>query len=282
MLDSKQGLALLLLLAAGFGAVHALTPGHGKTLVAAYLVGERGTVWHAVLLGLTTTLTHTAAVLVLAVVLLFVPSAAGAVQAGLGIVGGLCIAAFGLWLLYTRATGRADHVHLGGGHHHHGHGHDHDHGHSHGRWGHHHHHDHDHDHGVQPAAAVHGVTASPGVAVAEEKSAAPVKVGWWRIVVLGMYGGAVPCGDAIVMLVLAVSANRLWLALPLLLAFSAGLAGVLVALGVGVVFARNFAGARWGGGDRFRRVVKALPLVSAVLITGIGLWLCYASLHPAP
>jgi len=130
------------------------------------------------------------------------------------------------------------------------------------------------------------VTADPATAVAEAGPAptadAAAKVGWWRILVLGMYGGAVPCGDAIVMLVLAVSANRLWLALPLLLAFSGGLACVLVALGVGVVYARNFAGTRWGGGDHFRRVVKALPVVSAVLITGIGLWLCCASLHPAP
>ena len=57
------------MLAAGFGAVHALTPGHGKTLVAAYLVGERGTVGHAVLLGVTTTITHTAAVLAVAALL---------------------------------------------------------------------------------------------------------------------------------------------------------------------------------------------------------------------
>src|SRR5207247_125084 len=52
LLDPARGFWLLLLLAAGFGAIHALTPGHGKTLVAAYLVGERGTLWHAVLLGL--------------------------------------------------------------------------------------------------------------------------------------------------------------------------------------------------------------------------------------
>ena len=53
-LYSNHALWLLLLLAAGFGAIHALTPGHGKTLVAAYLVGERGTSWHAVVLGLVT------------------------------------------------------------------------------------------------------------------------------------------------------------------------------------------------------------------------------------
>src|SRR5262249_25035939 len=69
VLAKEIALFLGMLCAAGFGAAHALTPGHGKTPVAAYLVGERGTVWHALLLGLVTTLTHTGAVLILAVVL---------------------------------------------------------------------------------------------------------------------------------------------------------------------------------------------------------------------
>jgi hypothetical protein len=98
LLDPHRGFWVLLLLAAGFGAVHALTPGHGKTLVAAYLVGERGTPGHAVLLGLVTTLTHTGAVLILAAVLLYlypdtVPSR---VQAALDMVGGLLVAGDGL------------------------------------------------------------------------------------------------------------------------------------------------------------------------------------------
>src|SRR5262249_11382140 len=72
LLDSRQGILLLLLLAAFFGAAHALTPGHGKTLVAAYLIGERGTVGHAFVLGLVTTLTHTGAVFALAFLLRYV------------------------------------------------------------------------------------------------------------------------------------------------------------------------------------------------------------------
>lgn len=103
---------------------------------------------------------------------------------------------------------------------------------------------------------------------------------WWHLVLLGMRGGLVPCWDAIILLCLAISAQRLWLGVPLLLAFSAGLAGVLVALGVGVVWARNWAIARWGEGPRMKRVVRLLPLLSAALITVLGLWLCYDSLHP--
>src|SRR5262245_46970115 len=63
LFETRRGFWMLLGLAALLGAAHALTPGHGKTLVAAYLVGERGTVGHAVLLGIVTTLTHTGAVL---------------------------------------------------------------------------------------------------------------------------------------------------------------------------------------------------------------------------
>ena len=242
LLDTRRGFAVLLLLAAGFGAAHALTPGHGKTLVAAYLVGERGTVWHALFLGLMTTLTHTGAVILLAVVFLFSPAAAEMIYFAQGLVGGLFIAILGLWLLVTRLSGRADHFHLGGHHHH----------------DHHHEHDHAHDPIVPEGTSVR----------------------WWHLVVLGMRGGLVPCWDAIFLLCLAVSAQRLWLGVPLLLAFSAGLAGVLVALGVGVVWARNWAVARWGEGPRTRKVVRSLPLVSAALITGLGLWLCYESLHP--
>ncbi|MFO0928862.1 MAG: hypothetical protein U0736_17885 [Gemmataceae bacterium] len=122
LLDSRQGLGVLLLLAAGFGAVHALTPGHGKTMVAAYLVGQRGTMGHAVLLGVVTTLTHTAAVLLIAAVLplLFPDAVPATVQATLGLVGGGRSPGLGLWLLLKRLTGRSDHLHLPGGHTHDG------------------------------------------------------------------------------------------------------------------------------------------------------------------
>jgi ABC-type nickel/cobalt efflux system permease component RcnA len=250
LFDTSKGFAFLLVLAAVFGAFHALTPGHGKTLVAAYLVGERGTLAHAVLLGVVTTLTHTGVVLLLAGMLLFFPktSVAG-MQIWLGLVGGLLVAAMGFWLLYRRLAGQADHFHVGGGHHHH-----HDH--------HHHHHglaDHYHDeHGH-----AHPLPASNG------------PVGVWGLIVLGISGGIVPCTDAIVMLIVAIGKGYLDRALPLLLAFSAGLAGVLVAIGMLVVTSKRFAGSHFGESRLFR----ALPILSAALILCIGLWLCYDALH---
>lgn len=238
--SDQYAIWVLLLLAVVFGAAHALTPGHGKTLVAAYLIGERGTVWHALVLGLVTTFTHTFAVIALAIcLLLFGPEETAGIQMGLGLVLGLTVACFGFWLLLQRLSGRADHFHIGG----HGHGHGHGHG--------------------------------------EDvyDSAAPRRgAGGWGLIAMGIQGGLVPCWDAIAVLSFAVMTGKLWLAVPLLLAFSAGLAGVLVAVGVLVVRSKRFAESRWGEG----RLVKALPVLSAVCVTLLGLWLCYESIHPEP
>ncbi len=257
-LHSGHGFWLLLVLAAGIGAVHALTPGHGKTLVAAYLVGENGTVWHAVVLGLVTTFTHTAVVLVAAIVLVIlyptgVPAGARAnVQTTLQLVMGLLVVCLGVWLLLRRLSGRADHIHLGGSHHHHHHD-----GHHH----HHHHHGADHDHDAE------------GRVIPRKQP-----VGWWGLIVLGISGGLVPCVDAIAILLTTIGTNQIWLALPVVLAFSAGLAFVLVAIGILVVHAKGFAGSRWGEG----RFVRALPTLSAIVVTLLGLWLCYDSIHSRP
>jgi ABC-type nickel/cobalt efflux system permease component RcnA len=252
-LDSRHGFWLLLVLAVGLGAVHALTPGHGKTLVAAYLVGERGTIWHAIVLGLVTTLTHTGVVLVLAVVLrVWFPEGISDdqrsdIQRALELVGGLLVAMLGFWLLLRRLSGKADHVHLGGSGHHHHHDHDHHHDHHHDHPHDHHHHDHTHTHSH------------------------PIQGGWRGLIALGIQGGIVPCWDAVALLVAAVTMNQLWWALPLLLAFSAGLAGVLVVIGILVVQTRLLAGKRWENSRFFR----LLPVVSALLVAGLGLWLCY-------
>src|SRR5207248_3443086 len=97
LFDSKLGIGILLLAAFLFGAAHAFTPGHGKTLVAAYLVGERGTVGHAVVLGLTTTIAHTGSVLILAAVLwsVYGNNVPGTANNVLRFVGGLFVLGIG-------------------------------------------------------------------------------------------------------------------------------------------------------------------------------------------
>lgn len=245
LIQSDVTFWFMMLLAAAFGAAHALTPGHGKTLVAAYLVGQRGTIWHAIALGIISTLTHTWSVLALAGVVHWFglsPSARAWIQTSLPLILGLMIVCFGFLLLLQRLAGRADHIHIGGGHHHH---HDHHHGHDH------HHHD----------------------------SEAKTEVTWGGLVLLGVTGSIIPCWDAIAMLIWSVGADRLSWAVPLLLAFSAGLAAVLVSIGILVVKARGFADRHFEGS----RLVRWLPIISAVAIIVLGFWLCRQAVSlPSP
>ena len=110
------------------GASHAALPGHGKTVMAAYLAGRRGSTRDAVVVGATVTATHTAGVLVLGFALTASSSLAGdRVLGDLGVVSGVLVALIGVGLLAAALRRRhAD------DHHHHGHDHEH------------HHHDHDH------------------------------------------------------------------------------------------------------------------------------------------
>src|SRR4051812_26462185 len=156
--------AAALAIAFVLGAAHALTPGHGKTIVAAYLVGSRGTLKHAAFLGAMVTFTHTISVFLLGMATLFlfqyvVPEKVTQV---LGAISGLSIVVIGAWMLYKRvkSSGNAhshDHPHHQPDHEH---PHDHDHAHPHQHTHAHHHdhahaHDHTHDHGP------HGHTHMP-------------------------------------------------------------------------------------------------------------------------
>ena len=113
-------------IAYGFGAVHALSPGHGKTLVGAYLVGSRGTPQAALWLGLTTTVTHTLAIFILGVITLLASHYIDLdrVYPILGAASGLAICLVGLRLLAMRL--KDGHHHHPPNHHHHNHHHHHD------------------------------------------------------------------------------------------------------------------------------------------------------------
>ncbi|MFD3971050.1 nickel transporter [Streptomyces cyaneofuscatus] len=128
---------LALLLALVLGASHAAMPGHGKTIMAAYLAGRRGTGRDALTVGATVTLTHTAGVLVLGLALPVSTHLAGeTVLLWLGAASGLLVTGIGLWLLLGALRGRPQHHHHHHGHGHHHHDHSHSHDHSHGAGGH--------------------------------------------------------------------------------------------------------------------------------------------------
>jgi nickel/cobalt exporter len=129
---SGKGVLLLLLLAAfGWGALHALSPGHGKSMVAAYLVGTRGTAKHAAALGATVTIAHTAGVFALGLVTLalsqyVVPED---LYPWLTLASGLLVVGVGIGVLRSRVKAAKHHHHHHESHHHESHDHPHSHTH---------------------------------------------------------------------------------------------------------------------------------------------------------
>ena len=231
--------ALSLLLALFWGAAHALSPGHGKALVAAYLVGSRGTPRHAFLLGGIVTVTHTAGVFALGLVTLalsefIVPEQ---LYPWLNLVAALMVIGVGLGVLRWRISDwRHARAHTRGAHHHHHHDGHHSHGdHSHGAHG--------HDH-----------TPAPGT-------------GWRGLVGAGVSAGIIPCPTALVVLLAAISLHRVGYGLVLILAFSFGLAAAMTGIGLLAVTAKH----------AFRRVnleaglIRLLPAVSAIVVLGLGI-----------
>jgi nickel/cobalt exporter len=242
--------ATLVALAIAFvwGGFHALSPGHGKTIVGAYLVGSRSKVHHALVLGLTVTLTHTIGIFALGLLMLgtsqFVLTEA--VFPWLNVMSGVLVMGIGLNLLIQRS--RSLQVFQTStpepGHHHHHDHHDHDHNHSHP-------HDHSHDHGHSHLPP--GADGSP--------------ITWSSILALGISGGLLPCPSALVVLLSAIALGRIGFGLALVSAFSLGLAGVLTAIGLTLVYAK----------DWFERLPiqasrsKLFPAMSALFVTLIGL-----------
>ncbi|MEX2314581.1 MAG: sulfite exporter TauE/SafE family protein, partial [Thermomicrobiales bacterium] len=247
-----------LLLAFGWGAVHALSPGHGKTVVAAYLVGARGTARHAAFLGLTVTLTHTAGVFALGLVTLYLARyiLPEELYPWLSVASGLLVVAIGVTLIWSRVRTKPAHGHT------HGHDHNHDHGHD---------HDHDHDHGLLTHS--HGGRVHSHLPPGADGS----RVTWRSLLALGVSGGLIPCPSALVLLLGAISLDRLELGMVLVVAFSFGLAAVLTAIGLLLVYARRF----FERASFSPRIPRLLPVASAFAVSIAGLAIVYESLRQA-
>ena len=236
------------------GGLHALTPGHGKAIVAAYLVGSKGRVIDAVFLGIVVTFTHTFSVIALGIAMLVAGSfAPDDVVPWLSLFSGILIVGIGAWLFtknmkqyYSGGARSHDHDHD----HSHDHDHDHDHGHS---------HDDDHDHGDD-----HDHSHSHGGRT--HSHAPPERTGFWGLLSLGISGGIVPCVDALIGLLFAISLNKLVWGLIILCAFSLGLAAVLVAIGILMVLAKPLIERFTGEGIWLQR----LPIMSAAVVILLG------------
>jgi ABC-type nickel/cobalt efflux system permease component RcnA len=257
--------AVALVVAAALGAFHALEPGHGKTVVAAYLVGSRGTARHALILGLIVTASHTAGVYLLGAVTFYashyvVPER---LYPWVALVSGLTIAGLGLSLFLRHYAGAAP------AHHHHHHG---DHRHA----GHHHHGELAHTHAGEPGHTHepaheyphdHPHTHGPGIAGRHWHHHESGHVSLRQLWALGITGGIVPCPAALVVLLSALSLRRVGFGLLLIVAFSIGLAAVLIAIGVLMVYARRLM-ARFDESGPV--VMRWLPLTSSAVMTLLG------------
>ncbi len=237
------------LIAAGLGALHALEPGHGKTIVAAYLVGTRGTPRHAVMLGLIVTAAHTAGVYLLGAVTLYasryiVPEQ---LYPWLGMISGLMIAGLASYLLLRAWTGEdGDHSHEIGA--------------SHSHW----------FSSLGKRRMVEPLASESSGILEVPLRQAPRRVSLKQLLMLGITGGIVPCPAALVVLLSAFSLHQVGFGLFLIVAFSLGLAAVLIVIGLLMVYARQFM-ARWRSDGP---VVKHwLPIASSgfMLILGLGI-----------
>src|SRR5919107_3533196 len=252
---SAAVVALSMLAAFFWGAAHTLTPGHGKAVAAAYLIGARGTARHAGILGLTVTLTHTAGVFILGAVTLYLSRyiLPEVIYPWLSVASGLLIVLIGLALLYRHLDKmfddrKAEHTHVE-------HTHPHDGAHSPGGSRSHVHHTHSHGGGSPFPLGGAQIT-------------------WRGLVALGVSGGLVPCPAALVLLLGAISLDRLAFGMVLVLAFSAGLAIILTGIGLLMIYARKLF-------ERFSfeaRVPRPLPIVSASVITLAGLGIALGAL----
>lgn len=257
-------------LALAAGALHALGPGHGKTIMAAYLVGADGRVRHAVMVGIAVSLMHTLSVIGLGLVTLWASSLFPPenVFPWLSLVSGAVVLALGSWLLSARlrVLRRPTHSHE------HGHSRGYEHSHAHRAT-------HPGEHPLTPrhsGARLEGERTSVGVLERPDPEhghshappPGPSPFSLPGLAAVALSGGLLPSPSALVVLLGAMALHRVAFGLVLVAAFSVGLAGALTGIGVLVLKTRAVCARRLGatGG-------ALIPIGSAALIVAVGLLL---------
>jgi len=246
------------------GAAHALEPGHGKTVVAAYLVGSYGRNIDAILLGLVVTFTHSFSIILLGITAKYFSTSFSEQQLHgyLGLFASFTILVLGFFLIRNRWHAL-----------HHP---DDDHGHRH-LFGKHHHHNYEAHH-AQPHehVAVDSMVTRHSHAERNERHGVQEegRLGFAGLVMLGISGGIVPCPAALALLLASLSVGALGQGLALVLVFSSGLALALVAIGLLVVNSVRVS-ARFVDTERY---APRIALASALLVTLVGIYTFYSSL----
>jgi ABC-type nickel/cobalt efflux system permease component RcnA len=280
---------LFMLIAAFFlGAAHALSPGHGKSLAAAFFIGQNATIYQALAFALSITFSHVISVIVLGMLAFFlqnffVPETIGFY---IQITSGILVIGIGISLFVSRFKKAKEQFGL---HHHHGHTHSHlsHHGHSHSHSEHSHHHDFpplnredllfspddfidgDRESAISDHELEHAKEHLAGLNL--DKGASPTMR---QILGLGISGGIVPCPTAIVILLVAIAFNRLVTGLLLIVFFSLGLAAVLFTINMLVIKLGN----RFLKLSPDKKIYKWASVVSAAIVTIVGIAILIAGL----
>jgi nickel/cobalt exporter len=272
---SLATISTLLVIAFIFGMAHTLTPGHGKAIISTYMAAIRGNLFDAFIMSISTVISHTGTVIILAFIFFFlreslsfvIPFVNINIQLPalnirqfipyLSIISGTSIIIIGLWLFKKRlnefinnkvrqavkATDLNTHEH---NHHHHNHTeHNHNHDektvmpHSHG--------DHHHTHHIPTK-----------------------KLNLKESIILGLSTGLNPCIDAVAILILSISLEQNILGIVIILVFSLGMGLTLTAIGYGIGKGINFGSNKIVNGQK---ILEYLPMISSLLIALIGLFL---------
>ena len=253
------------------GALHGLEPGHSKTMMAAFIIAVRGTLFQAILLGLAATLSHTAVVWLIALGGLYFGQrwSAEASEPYLQLGSAVLIIGVALWMLWRMARRQPACFHEHGPA-----SHDHDHGHAHGNRA---------PHQALAARAACAHTATPFPADPHEQAHAQAirdrfenrHVTTGQIALFGLTGGLIPCPASITVLLLCLQLKKVGLGAALVLSFSAGLALSLVASGVLAALSVRHVSKRWSG---FGTFASKAPYFSSALILLVGLYVGYLGL----
>jgi nickel/cobalt exporter len=239
------------------GALHGLEPGHSKTMMAAFIVAVRGSIGQAVLLGLATTVSHTAVVWVVALGGMYFGRnwTAESSEPYLQVASAVLIIGVALWMLWRAwRDQQAAKVHA--------HGHHHDHG---------DHHHEDADAYQDAHARMHAED------IRQRFTNRDVTTG--QIVMFGLTGGLLPCPASITVLLLCLQLKEFTLGAGLVLCFSVGLALTLVFSGVAAAWGVKHAAKRWSG---FGEWARKAPYISSAVILLVGLYVGFEGLQALP
>ncbi len=222
------------------GALHGLEPGHSKTMMTAFIIAIRGTVWQAFLLGVAATISHTAIIWILAFVGLHYSSSLNVEELGpyFQLATGIVVIGIACWMFYRiRQAQKEAHSHY-------------------------------HEELVPVGDIEFGDAHERAHAAEMQKQLMNQKVTTGQIILFGLTGGLLPCPSAFAVLLVCLQLKKVALGVALVFGFSIGLAITLVTVGTIAAISVKHASKRF---KRFGEFARKVPYASSTLLILIGL-----------